>query len=556
MKLSEIVYVRPKKEDILSEIASATTRFLQAKSAKEQICIEEKLQAFLENFYTMSTLADIRYSTNSNDEYYKSERDFYNETSPEIQTMVAQFYGNYLKSSFINELKKHYPPIFFTNLEMQLKTADESVIPLLIEENGLRMGFGKASRKVRFEFNGEQHSPATIEKYKNNPDRELRKGAYMAWGTSLNTVAEDLDVVFDDMVKLRTKIANKMGFNSFTELGYLRAGRNCYNKSDVKTFRELVLKHITPLCAEIRDKVKTQLGIEKNMLYDNGVFTSNEPKPIGTVEDIFSNGIKMYSEMSTETGRLMKKLIDWEAIDVIARDGKRQGGFCTSLSNYKLPYIFANFNGSLGDLDVLTHEFGHAFAAEKAFEIPFTTLRNGSSETSETHSMSMEFLTYPWMNLFFGDKLSEYKLNHLGSAICFLPYAVIIDYFQEWSYDNPNASPSERNNKWKELDELFCPFLSTEGIPFFADGRRWQRQPHLFFSPFYYVDYAIARVVSLQLFSLMQKDFSLAFNKYLKFLNLGGTLPFTELIKSAGLDSPFEEKTFENISEIISKELL
>ena len=556
MKLSEILYVRPKKEDVLSALSKASDRFLHAESAVEQIRVEQELQDYLEDYYTMSTLADIRYSTNSDDEFYKTERDFYNESSPEIQTAVTQFYGNYLKSPFIAELKKHYPPIFFTNLEMQLKAADESVVPMLVEENGLRMGFGKASRKVRFEFNGEQHSPATIEKYKNNPDRELRKGAYMAWGASLNTVAEDLDAVFDDMVKLRTKIANKMGFESFTELGYIRAGRNCYNKNDVKVFRELVLKYITPLCVKIRDRVKNQLGIEKNMLYDNGVFTNTEPKPIGSVSNIFDNGIKMYSEMSTETGELMKKLIGWDAIDVIARDGKRQGGFCTSLSHYKLPYIFANFNGSLGDLDVLTHEFGHAFAAEKAFEIPFATLRNGSSETSETHSMSMEFLTYPWMNLFFGDKLNEYKLNHLGSAVCFLPYAVIIDYFQEWSYDNPSASPIERNEKWKELDERFCPFLSTEGIPFFGEGRRWQRQPHLFFSPFYYVDYAIARVVSLQLFSLMQKDFSLAFNKYLKFLNLGGTLPFTELIKSAELDSPFEERTFISISEIISKELL
>ena len=323
--------------------------------------------------------------------------------------------------------------------------------------------------------------------------------------------------------------------------------RNCYTKEDIAKFRANVLKYLVPLTQKIRDKVGKELNLGQQYVYDMDVFTAVEPKPIGTPEQIFANASKMYNQMSQETGKLFDTMVECECFDVMSREGKWGGGYCEGLPEYKLPFILSNWNGSAGDIDVLTHEFGHALEFYKSFFIESEFLSSVSMETAEVHSMSMEFLAYPWIDLFFGDMTEQYKLYHIGGAVTFIPYGTIVDYFQQTCYDNPNMTPAERNAFYNQIEKQFIPYMTTEGIPAVQDGRRWQRQAHIYESPFYYIDYCFAQFTALQFLALSQQDYKAAFDKYIKFLDFGGTKTYVELLKECGLASPFEEESFKQV---------
>lgn len=79
----------------------------------------------------------------------------------------------------------------------------------------------------------------------------------------------------------------------------------------------------------------------------------------------------MYKELSAETDEFFNFMLDNDLLDLVAKKGKAGGGYCTYIENYKAPFIFSNFNGTSGDIDVLTHEAGHAFQVyeSRKFEI-------------------------------------------------------------------------------------------------------------------------------------------------------------------------------------------
>jgi len=231
-------------------------------------------------------------------------------------------------------------------------------------------------------------------------------------------------------------------------------------------------------------------------------------------------------------------------MDLVNRKGKAAGGFCTMFNSYRAPFIFANFNGTLGDIDVLTHEAGHAFQCyeSRGFEVEeyfFPTM-----EACEIHSMSMEQLTYPWMNLFFGDDTDKYKFVHLSANILFLPYGVAVDEFQHIIYENPDMSPAERKKVWLDMEKKYRPWVDYDGIDYLEQGGFWQRQAHIYRSPFYYIDYCLAQVCALQFWSKSEKDFTSAWQDYLRLCKAGGSQSFLGLVEIANVKSPFDKDLF------------
>lgn len=161
--------------------------------------------------------------------------------------------------------------------------------------------------------------------------------------------------------------------------------------------------------------------------------------------------------------------------------------------------------------------------------------------------MGMEFLTWPWMNLFFGDQTDKFRFYHLSGAILFLPYGCAVDHFQHWVYANPEATPEERNNQWKELEKIYMPWRDTTGIPAAVDGRQWQFQRHIIESPFYYIDYALAQTCALQYWKSSQSDREKAFQDYLKICDVGGSQSFLQIVKTGNLRSPFDPGCLDDI---------
>jgi M3 family oligoendopeptidase len=238
-------------------------------------------------------------------------------------------------------------------------------------------------------------------------------------------------------------------------------------------------------------------------------------------------------------------------MDLVAKKGKAGGGYCTYIENYKSPFIFSNFNGTSGDIDVLTHEAGHAFQvySSRHFEIP--EYYWPTYEACEIHSMSMEFFTWPWMELFFEEDTDKYKFSHLSDALLFLPYGVSVDEFQHWVYENPEATPKERKLKWREIEKKYLPHKDYDGNKYLENGGFWQRQGHIYNSPFYYIDYTLAQICAFQFWKRSRENQEEAWADYVNLCKLGGSMSFTKLVEAANLISPFEAGCVESVVGVI-----
>lgn len=544
VKISQIKYVRPNKDEVLAKLHEFKQRFDNAATVEEFYKVHDEYKDYNEKVSTNMRIAFIRFTQDTRDEFYTAEQDYLDEIGPELAVADAEVARCYLDSKFRSELEKRFPKVMFVNMQMSVDASDPRIVAERVEQNKLTTEYTKLMSSIVIDFNGEKLPMSGIRKYFTADDRELRKSAYRAFGQAIEDNKEKLDEIYDKLVKVRTAMGKKLGYDNFSPLGYLQMQRNCYTKEDIAKFRANVLKYLVPLAEKIRKKVGENLGLGQQYIYDNDVFTKEEPKPIGTPKEIFANASKMYNEMSPETGKLFDTMVESECFDVMSREGKWGGGYCEGLPEYKLPFILSNWNGSAGDIDVLTHEFGHALEFYKSFFIESEFLSSISMETAEVHSMSMEFLAYPWLKLFFGNKTEEYKFYHIGGAVTFIPYGTIVDYFQQTCYDNPDMTPAERNAFYNKIEKQFLPYMTTVGIPAIQDGRRWQRQAHIFESPFYYIDYCFAQFTALQFLALSQEDYKATFEKYIKFLDFGGTKTYMELLKECGLKSPFEEESF------------
>ncbi len=537
MKVSEIPYRRYPIEEAKAALEACTQKVKKANSEQEVLEARSEYLTVLKHFVTASALAEKGFTLNTRDAFYAAEKDYYNEVSPQFSAAALPFAKAVLESPY----RKAVSEVVLKNYACDVKAMDERIVPDMQEENRTVTEYSKLMSEMSFEFRGQKMPLPTLRGYMADKDPDTRREAYSVLGRTLEAHAEQLDGIFDRLVHIRTAMARKLGCKNFVELGYNRMHRICYDQAMVEQFRQNVRTDLVPVVCGLKEKVRQRLGLKTLSLADNDVyFKEGNPRPLGSVEEIFAKGKKMYEEMSPETGDFIHMMLENEAFDVLARDGKWGGGYCTSFPDFQQPFILANFNGSADDIDVLTHEAGHAFADYCLYKNGVDIELNvGGMETAETHSMSMECFCWKWMDDFFGARGDDYRLMHLSSNLTFIPYGTIVDYFQHLVYEHPEMTPSERNKTWKKLEGEFRPYMSADGLPYLEKGTRWQYQMHIFENPFYYIDYCLAQTTALQFLVLSQKDYADAFGRYLRFLKRGGSMAFTDLLKEAGLQSPF-----------------
>jgi len=551
MKFSQIPYERPVLEELKAGFEELLTRFKAAKSADECFAVyKEYEKLFSEKHRTPGTLQFIRHSLDTMDEFYNGEMEFWDEAVPELEEVLQEFTAALLVSPFRAELEEKWGSLMFRNAEIRLKTFTPAIVEDLQKENALRREYGKLMASAQIEFDGKTLTLVQIDPYFESPDRAVRKAAHEASAAWRMSNADKLDSIFDEMVKVRTDMAKKLGYENFVELGYYRMTRNCYDKEMVAKFREGVAKHIVPIVTELKKAQAKRIGVETIKIYDDSFkYPDGNAKPKGTADDIFTHAKKMYSELSSETGEFLDFMIENELFDVHTRPGKSAGGFMATLPAYRSPFIFANFNGTSGDVDVFTHEVGHAFAAHLAWDIEPAALQDAPQETGEIHAMAMEYLTWPWMEGFFGEQTDKYYENHLAIALSFLPYGVMVDEYQHHVYENPEMTPAQRNEYWLTLEAKYRPWLDLADTPYHGEGRQWQSQAHIYEDPFYYIDYCLAQIIALGFWAESQKDHKAAWEKYRKLTALSGTKTFVELVAEAGLPTPFEADNIKVVAD-------
>ena len=462
-----------------------------------------------------------------------------------------------LDSPFRQELEKELSPVLFQSMEVQRKSMSRDIVPDMVEENKLVSEYSKLMAGMEFEFRGETMPRAMLMKYAKSDDRDTRRECYEVLGRGLEQHKAQLDDIFDRMVHVRDRMAKKMGYKNFVELGYYRMGRLCYDQNSVKTFRENVLSDVVPVVARLRTENAKRMGIEDYKLYDDGVIIpGGDPVPQGGKENIFAAAKEMYHSMGKETGDFIDMMLENDAFDVDSRKNKWGGGYCTEFPKYKQPFILANFNGTSGDVDVVTHEAGHALNAYLIADNRFALeLGCGGMETAETHSMSMEFFAWPYMDKFFGADADKYRYMHALDSFSFIPYGTMVDAFQHIVYENPDMTPDERDAAWLELEHQFRPHISMEGIPYLEKGTRWQYQMHIYESPFYYIDYCLAQTAAFNFLLASLEDYDGAFARYLRLSRQGGEKVWTDLLEEAGFTSPFVPGALKALAENVEKVL-
>lgn len=553
MTVKELVYKRFTLERAEKAFASFKKATDSAKSADEIIKAREAFMEEMKDYSTAGSLANMRFTLDSRDEFYKKEREFYDEISPKVTNLMSEYGKIMLNNPFKEELQKKMNPVLFKQWEIATLAHDPIIIEDEQKENAIVTEYNMLMSQMQFDYQGKKVPLSIVRGDLTNADRNVRKEAAFSIGKGLQANSEKLDDIMDRLVKIRDLQAKKLGLKDFVTLGYYRMNRIDYNKEMVEDFRNNVLKSLVPVVSKMKANIKKELGIDQIMLYDNDVYMAKgNPRPKVDKDGIFRAAEEMYEAMHPELGAFMKKMLKTEAFDVDSRDGKWGGGYCTEFHSFEQVFILANFNGSADDVDVVTHEFGHGFAMDQAFKYGDFELGVGSMETAECHSMSMEFLAWKYMDKFFDD-VNGYKKRHLSDGLSFIPYGIIVDEFQHIIYEKPELTPAERNQEWNKLEAKYRPYLSTKGIPYLEQGTRWQFQMHIFEMPFYYIDYCLASTVAMAFLVASIDNYDKALVKYIELCRAGGTKLFSELVKNAGVAYPFGKGTLEALAKGILK---
>lgn len=490
---------------------------------------------------TWSALTSLRFQQNTADEAARAENERCNELQPKIEGLDVAIKRLLLASPYRAQLQSDVGPYAFALWETDVTAYDPKIEAKSVEEAAIAQDYVSLLASATFDFGGEHLNLSSISKFSEHPDRALRRDAAVAKWSFYAENGATLDEAYDRLVRLRHGMALDLGYDNYVELGYKRLRRTDYGARDVANYRDEIVREIVPLCERIASRQARDLGLDRLAIYDEGFFDpKGSPKPPGSYAATMAAAQTVFDGVSPQVGGFARMLAERGLVDLDGRDGKAGGGFCTSFPTYGLPFIFANFNGTTHDVNVLLHETGHAFQCYSSREKRVSDYLFPTFEACEIHSMSMEFLTWPYLDAFFGDDAERYRRQHLSTSLLFLPYGAAVDEFQQSVYESPDSSPLERHALWKSLERKYLPWRTSGGIEYVERGGAWQQQRHIYLMPFYYIDYTLAMCCALQFWSLALDDRSAATASYVQLCARGGEQPFQSLVRSAGLQSPFE----------------
>ena len=556
-KFAELQYVRPDMEKIFARVSGDIAVLKEAKNYEEfRNAYMDYVEADTE-LETSKTVAHIRNTINLLDEFYEAEMVYFNSQMPKYEILKKEMGEVIVASPFKAEMEKEFGAILIQNMEAQKQLSDESIVNDQVKEAELVSRFMKTQAAATVEFKGEQIGNYGLLKIMQSTDRAERKEAFEAWAKLYEGIAPTLEEVYDGLVKVRAGMAKKLGFKSFIPMGYLRRRRFDYTEKELEVFRKQVREVVVPAAAKLYERQKEALGIDTLYYYDESIASpSGNPVPIGDKEYLVGEAQKMYRELSKESGEFFDFMMEYELFDLDSKHGKRAGGYCTILPQYHAPFIFSNFNGTDADVNVLTHEAGHAFAGFTAAKYQKTPeLCHSTSEINEIHSMSMELWTYPWMENFFGDKAEEYRKEHLADALMKIPYMLCVDEYQHKVFENPEMTTMERRAVCSGLEKIYMPWRNYAGNEFLESGAFWIKQQHIFLYPFYYVDYAMAQMGAFEFYTKMKEDRKAAWADYYKLCAAGGSMGYFDLLKYSGLHKVLEDGSVKIILKGVFEEL-
>ena len=546
----------PDLEKVKATYAEIQNAFDTGADADARLKALERWDALRKEIDTWGALVGLHFQQDTKNAEYKAALEERDEMSPKLRELEVDLMKHVVASDHKAEVANHYGAHLLDIWECATASYDPAIEAETVAEAKTGAKYTELTAGASFEFEGETLNLSQLRKYSQHKDRKLRYGAQkMQWGW-FEENKDQLDGLYDELVKLRVAQAEKLGYDSYIPLAYKKMGRTDYGPADVARYRDAVRDHVVPLCTKIRERQRQTLGLDTLMAWDHGVQDlEGAPRPKGDHDWMMERAIRMFDEMGDHLGGFFRRMADGHFLDLKAREGKGGGGFCTSFPSHGMPFIFANFNGTKGDVEVFTHEVGHAFQNYQSRNQPISDFFWPTSEGAEVHSMSLEYLTWPHMEKFFEDDAERFRKVHLTESLLFLPYGVAVDHFQHLVFENPSATPAERLEMWQEMRRTYLPHENWGDLKRPSEGGFWQAQLHIYRYPFYYIDYTLAGVCAMQFWAMAEKDRAKALEAYVRLCQRGGEKPFQQLVKTAGITSPFEEGCLTDVVAQASKTL-
>ena len=542
---SDLAFPQPTRESLAGDYA-AIGALLEAGDLAAALAAWDRQRR---DYDSWASLVHLRFSQDTTSGDAKAAREYADALSP-----VATAHETALKRRLLDlpdraALNAAAGGFALRLWEMDITTFEPAIAGDLEEESRLGARYTEILASAKLGIGGTVVNLAGLAPFAEDPDRAVRHQAEaLRWGFFAAHGAE-LDAIYGDLVRLRHGMARKLGFENYIPLGYRRMRRTDYDAADVARYRDEVATHVVPLVARLLEKRRRDQGWDVLRYWDEAlVDPQGNPGPIGDHDTLCAQARTMFDRMDPRLGAFWRFMEDGGFTDLKNRPGKAGGGFCTSFPSLGAPFIFANFNGTHHDIGVFTHEMGHAFQNWESRAQPGIDYLWPTMEAAEIHSMSLEFLTHPHMGLLVGEAAAErFRRMHLETSLAFLPYGVCVDHFQHEVYARPEATPAERHAIWRKLERRYMPWTDYSDLTYPAMGGRWQAKPHIYRSPFYYIDYTLALCCALQFWVRSRQDPAAALADYVALCGRGGSAPFTGLVASAGLASPFASGALETV---------
>ena len=556
MKFNEMTYTRPDIDALLARCRELAAKAAAAPDGDALVRLYyEQSEAFAE-YNTAANLANIHYTCDTRDAYWKAEQDFFDANGPAVTNASVEISRAFLANPHVDALTEKFGTTCVAGMKNAVLSMDDRTVELQQQFNALVSRYQQIYGGALVELDGKQLTIPQLGPYKEALDPAVRRAAYEAEAGYFDAHRAELDELYGEIVKNLNAQARVMGYHDYSELSYVRMNRIGYGPEEIRKFRDQVANDVVPQLQKVMALRAKRTGIARPTFTDLPImFKDGNPKPIPGYKARMDAARTMYHELSPETAEFIDFMQDNELFDVESRPGKMSGGYMTSLPSYKAPFIFANWNNTSGDVDVLTHECGHAFEgylAERDPAVP-ADLECPAMESAEIHSMAMEFLTAPWHHLLFGKDTDKYSLLHAEDSFVFLAYGCEVDEFQQIMYQNPDLTPDERNAQWLKLEKKYRPWIDFDNLPFYGRGAGWQRQLHIYECPFYYIDYCLSSMAALQFYLLSLTDHKDAWQRYLRLVRRAGLASYTELLQTAGLQVPFAPGSVKGIAQQMTR---
>ena len=492
---------------------------------------------------TWSALVHLRFAQDTTNTAARADRDYADALAPEAADLEVALKRRLLADEDRAGLAAMVGEHALRLWETDVTTFDPAIKGDLEEEARVSSRYTELLASSKLTIAGQTVNLAGLGPFAEDPDRSVRHEAERVRWDFFAANGDELDALYDQLVKLRHGMAVKLGFSTHTPLAYRRLRRVDYGPDDVARYREQVVRHVVPLVGRLLEARRAENGWDKLRFWDEAlVDPAGNPKPAGDHDMLVAAAQVMFDGMDPRLAGFYRLMRDGGFMDLKNRPGKAGGGFCTSFPSAGVPFIFANFNGTHHDVGVFTHEMGHAFQSWESRDLPGIDYLWATMEAAEINSMGLEFLSYPGIGSLVGEDAAErFRRMHLIGALTFLPYGVCVDHFQHEVYARPEASPAERHAMWSRLEKIYMPWTDYGDLAFLTKGGRWQAKPHIYGAPFYYIDYTLAQCCAMQFWLKSRRDYRTAMEAYVGLCARGGSAPFQDLVRSAGLVSPFAD---------------